>query len=110
MICFVCSRPIRGTDLNHRAEWRRDGDVVKAYGEDAPDGPLSSASGRLLKVSHKKCFHAEKKRLELLEAKTADAGSQLPEESDWRHQETVEVEELTGEGHRANRGAGAAGS
>lgn len=94
MKCFFCFRAISGADASHRVEWRRVGDEVKVYGEDAPDGPLSAATGRLLKVSHKKCFHAEKKRLELLEAKAADPGVQPPAETDWREQLVVDVEEL----------------
>jgi hypothetical protein len=106
VICFFCTRVIRGADLNHRAEWRRaDDGTVKVYGEDAPDGPLTKAQGRLVKVCHKKCFHAECKRLELLAAKAADPEGQPPAESDWRHQDVVDVEERAGEGHRDSGGA-----
>jgi hypothetical protein len=110
VICFFCFRAIIGNDLHHRAEWRRTEGEVRVYGEDAPDGPLSAATGPLWRVSHKKCFHAEKKRLELLAAREADPGVQPAEVADWRHQEVVGVEELAGEGHRGDRGAGAAGS
>lgn len=105
MICFFCVRVIRGADVSHRVQWHRVGGVVKVYGEDAPDGPLSAAQGPLWRVSHKKCFHAEKKRLELLEARAADPAVQPLTEHDWRHQEVMNVEELAGEGHGDSGGA-----
>lgn len=100
MVCFFCYKPIRGADLAHRYEWRRQPDgSVKVYGEDAPDGKLASAQGRLVKASHGKCYHAAKKQEELTAARAADPESQPREDTDWRHQEIVDLEDLAGEGH-----------
>jgi hypothetical protein len=111
MICFVCFKPITGQDIAHRHEWRRqapDG-LVRVFGEDAPDGKLREARGALVKLSHRKCFHADKKRRELEEARSADPSAQPRGETDWRHQDVVEVGELAGEGDGGHRGTGAAG-
>ena len=105
MICFFCLRRITGSDVYHRHEWRRQEDgSVNVYGEDS-GRPLRDAVGQLVKLSHKKCYHADKKQQELKAARDADASAQLPGDSDWRHQEVVEVGELSGEGDRGDRGA-----
>lgn len=112
MICFFCHRRITGQDMAHRYEWRqgRPGEDLRVYGEDAPDGKLKDAKGSMVKTSHRKCYHADKKRNELAAAKAADPSSHAVPDQDWRHQEVHDVEDLTGnEGHRDHRGAGAAG-
>lgn len=93
MICFWDSKPVTAADMKRRFEWRRwkDG-TAHVYGTGAPDGPLSSARGELEKVSHYKCYHAWVKRQQLLDAKQADAPDQR--ETDWREQETANVEDL----------------
>lgn len=102
MICFFCLRRITGNDVAHRHEWRRQPDgTVLVYGEDAPL-PLSAAAGQLTRLSHKKCYHADKKRRELAAARDADASAHLAVDSDWRHQDVVEVGELAGEGDRGD--------
>lgn len=110
MICFKCFRPIRGADVARRYEWRKDPDgYLRVYGEGALDGKLKDAKGQLVRVSHNKCYHAWKKQLDLAAAKAADPEAQPRPESDWRHQEVIDVEDLQGEGHGDHRGAGAAG-
>ena len=112
MICFYCFRPIRGAELAHRVEWRRAGADVTLFGEGQPGGPLGTAQGMLLKVAHHKCFHADKKQRELAAARgaeqAADAAVQPREDTDWRHQEVMDVGDLI-EGDRDRGGAGPAG-
>jgi hypothetical protein len=111
MICFFCHKPLRTADMAHRYEWRvwpAARGEIRIYGDGAPDGKLADARGRIVKVLHGKCYHADKKQQELAEAKAADPESQPREDTDWRHQEIVEVGDLAGEGHRDNRGAGEA--
>ncbi len=108
MICFFCHRPIRGVELQDRYEWRLSPDRpgrAAVYGKG--ELPLGKAYGRLLKLSHGKCFHAFRKQEQLAAAKAADPSSQLRPDSDWRDQDVREVEELT-QGHEGdgdNRGA-----
>lgn len=109
MICFVCHRPIRGSETGERYEWRtgpltRD---VRVYGKGML--PLREVAGRLIKACHNKCYHQHLKQLQLAEAKAADPSAQPRPDQDWRHQETMEVGELTREGDRGDRGAGAPG-
>jgi hypothetical protein len=105
VICFFCHRRITGAEVAHRVEWRRiratdwDESIIAVFGEDAPDGTLREARGQLLKVSHHKCYHAGKKRQELLAARAADPEAQPARETDWRHQEVIGVEDLGSEGH-----------
>lgn len=109
MVCFVCHTAIRPADWAARYEWRKSGDDILVYGKGLL--PLRDAPGRLVRVCHNKCFHVHVKQLQLAEAKAADPSAQPRPEQDWRHQETVDVEELSGnEGHRDHRGAGAEGS
>jgi hypothetical protein len=110
MICFFCHKPLRAADMAHRYEWRtgpwtRD---IRIYGDGAPNGKLADATGRILKVFHGKCYHAAKKQQDLADARAADPEFQSPQDTDWRHQEIVELEDLAGEGHGGNRGAGEA--
>ncbi len=110
MICFFCHRPIRGSELLRRCEWRcQDGQIAhtKVFGDGAPDGKLREAKGQLVKLTHGKCFHAWKKQLELAEAKAADPSSQPRPDTDWRPQDVIDVEDLI-PGHESdtdNRGA-----
>lgn len=111
MICFFChTRIANGQDIAHRHEWRRHDDgTVHVYGDDGPAGKLRDAKGSLVKLSHRKCYHADKKQRELADARAADPTAQPQEDNDWWHQDVVEVGELAGEGHRDHRGAGEAG-
>lgn len=95
MICFFCHRPIRGSDTAQRYEWRLSPDRPghpAVYGKG--ELPLAKAYGRLLKVAHNKCYHAEKKRLELTAARDADPSAQSQPDQDWRQQTVVSVEDL----------------
>ena len=109
----ACRRPISKADEPKRVEWRTGNDkgkfTFRVYGRGMPDGPLSEAVGTLVMVFHHKCHFAHKRRQALLEAKAADPSAQPGRATDWREQETAEVEDLIGEGHRDNRGAGAQG-
>jgi hypothetical protein len=111
MICFYCHRPIRGAELADRYEWRRGGVVgdTTIYGKG--ELPLKQARGQLTRLSHGKCYHAWKKQGELADARDADPSSQPRPETDWRHQEVCDVEDLKPgyEGDRDHRGAGAPG-
>lgn len=98
MICFFCHRPIRGADVAKRYEWRNFNGKVFIYGQGAPDGPLSKAFGQLVKLSHNKCYHADKKQQELVAARAADPSAQPGPGQDWRHQEVLDVEDLKGAG------------
>jgi hypothetical protein len=107
MVCFFCHRPIRGTDVANRYEWRtgpvtRD---VRTYGKG--ELPLKEARGRLLKLSHGKCYHAYVKQGALASARAADPSSQQRPDTDWREQATCDVEDLkpSHEGDGDNRGA-----
>ena len=113
MICFFCHRPVRGADVVHRCEWRyqpgagedgQAGRTVRIYGDGAPDGKLKDAKGQLARLSHGKCYHAFKKQEELRAARAADPSSHPRQETDWRDQTVLDVEELTPdhEGNRAN--------
>lgn len=109
MICFFCHRAITGKDIAQRYEWRtgpltRD---VRVYGKGLL--PLGEARGRIMKVSHNKCYHACLKQEQLAEARAADPSAQPHPDQDWRHQETIDVGDLTGEGDGDYRGAGAPG-
>lgn len=104
MICFFCHRRISGADMQARYEWRIQGGEVIVYGKG--EGDLKYATGRLVKVCHNKCYHADKKRNELAAAKAADPSAQSRPDTDWRHQETIDVGELV-EGNGDDRGAGA---
>lgn len=109
MICFVCYTRITAADMPARYEWRKTGDDITVHGKGLL--PLRDAPGRLVKACHNKCYHVHVKQLQLAEAKAADPSAQPRPEQDWRHQETVDVEDLPGyEGHRDHRGAGAQGS
>lgn len=63
MKCQVCRRDIRrGAEEQKRVEYRRQPDgSVKVYGYQMPDGPLSAATGPLVKVIHSKHYWAESK-------------------------------------------------
>lgn len=69
MRCNPCQQPIRpGAEERKRVEWHvvfneARGNEVRVFGENMPDGPLSQATGRLLKVAHSKCYWAEWKRV-----------------------------------------------
>jgi hypothetical protein len=102
VICFVCYRVVRpGSDWAARYEWRRpvSGDISPDFVYGKGERPLAQAQGLLVKVSHNKCYHAYKKQLELAAAKAADPSAQPGPDQDWRHQETIDVGELTGEGN-----------
>lgn len=102
MICFFCHKPIRGTEVPNRYEWRRQGEDILTYGNSVPGRPLRAARGQLVKLAHNKCFHAEKKQRELAEARAADPSAQPRPDTDWRHQDVMDVEDLKGEGNRAD--------
>jgi hypothetical protein len=108
MICFFCHRAVTGKDVALRYEWRGTVNGRAVYGKG--ELPLSEAHGRLLKVSHNKCYHASKKQAELASARAADPSAQPQPEQDWRHQEIVDVEDLQGADNGDHRGAGASGS
>jgi len=109
VICFfdACRRPITGADRRRRVEWHEVDGKEFIFGEGMPDGNLSDAAGPLVKTAHHKCYFASVKRAQLAAAR-ADEAAVHPPVTDWRDQETLDVEALTGEGHRGNRGAGAA--
>lgn len=107
MICFVCHRPIRSGDMSQRYEWRKAGTITLIHGKGL--FPLKDAGGRLVQACHNKCYHQHLKQLQLAEAKAADPSAQPRPDQDWRHQDVMEVGELTGEGNRGDRGTGAAG-
>ena len=92
MNCFYCHRNIGTADIGQRVEWRRQGEEIRVYGNFIPDSPLKQARGALAKVSHRKCYFADKKRQQLLAAKAADPPAQR--DQDWRDQEVRDVEEL----------------
>lgn len=96
MICFFCHRAITGKDLGQRYEWRRYqvGDGMKVFIHGKGELPLNPAPGRLVKVSHNKCYHAFLKQEQLAAARAADPSAQPQPEQDWRHQEAVDVEDL----------------
>jgi hypothetical protein len=101
MICFFCHRPIRGSELGDRYEWRsgiitRD---IRVYGKGLL--PLREATGPLLKACHNKCYHACLKQEQLADARAADPSAQPGPEQDWRHQDVMEVGELR-EGDRGD--------
>jgi hypothetical protein len=111
VICFFCHKVISRADMAHRYEWHSTISGVMAFGQGAEGGALASVvalSTPLVKVSHGKCYHAVKKQQELADARAADPEFQPPQDTDWRHQEIVELEDLAGEGHGGNRGAGEA--
>jgi hypothetical protein len=97
LVCFFCHRPILGYDVAGRYEWRvmpegsYEGEVA-IYGKGA--APLKYAQGRLVRLSHGKCYHAWKKQGELAAARSADPSSQPRPESDWRPQDVLDVEDL----------------
>lgn len=96
MICFFCHKPIRGSELADRYEWRRVpavGGEVTVYGKG--ERPLREARGQLLRLSHGKCYHAHKKQEQLAEAKAADPSEQPRPDTDWREQTVCDVEELS---------------
>ncbi len=119
MICWFesCRRPISRAEEPKRAEWHRVDGQEKIYGEGMPDGTLREADGPLIKTSHGKCYFAQHHRDQLASGAIAwrqvlaDARVEDPvpprEHVDWRDQEAHDVEELTGEGYGADRGAGA---
>lgn len=109
-MCFVCPRRVTGADVRTRFEWRQAPDGEHIYGPGAPDGSLAEATGPLLRVCHHKCYFAWQKQQQLAAAKAADPPSRPAQDSDWRHQEIVDVEDLLGhEGDGDHRGAGAPG-
>lgn len=96
MKCFFCTRNISaGKDYQRRVEWRRrPGFEAQVFGEvQGADGKLSEATGPLWKVSHNKCYYADKKRRELQSAREADPAAHQ-RETDYREQEVVDVEDL----------------
>jgi hypothetical protein len=93
MICFFCHRPIRGADVAGRYEWRRTlaaGTRIYGKGEHS----LREANGQLVRLSHGRCYHAWRKQEQLAVARDADPSSQSRQETDWREQSVVDVEEL----------------
>jgi hypothetical protein len=110
VICFFCLKAIKGSELARRVEWRKmwDADagssVVGVYGDiQGADGKLKDARGPLTRVSHNKCYYASKSREQILTAKRDDPSVQPREPSDWRPQEAVDVEDLTGHDGNGNR-------
>jgi len=71
MRCASCHRNIAaGAEAQKMVvEYRQPDDSIKIFGYQMPDGPLSAATGRLVRGLHSKCFWVSKKR----EAK-GDAG------------------------------------
>lgn len=62
MKCAVCKRDIRrGVEEQKRVEYHQVGDVIKVFGYQMPDGPLSAATGPLVKVIHSIHYWAETK-------------------------------------------------
>lgn len=102
MICFVCHRPVRDADWAARYEWRKAGTITLIHGKGLH--PLRNAGGRLVQLSHNKCYHAHLKQLQLAEARAADPSAQPAPEQDWRHQEIMDVGELR-EGDGSGGGA-----
>lgn len=109
MICFFCHRPIRGADVADRYEWRTQPDSGLLFIFGKGELPLRQARGQLVKLSHGKCYHAFKKQEQLAAARSADPSEQPRSDTDWREQETHDVEELRqrDEGNGSDRGAGA---
>lgn len=63
MTCSVCKRPIRrGVEEQKRVQYHRQADgEVKIFGYQMPDGPLSEATGPLVRVEHSKHYWARVK-------------------------------------------------
>jgi hypothetical protein len=99
MRCFTCRKGITGADLKRRVEEHDVDGRVLVFGDGMPDGNLSEATGPLVRVRHHKCYYASVKHAQIQAARAAE-GASLPFSADWRDQETLAVEELTGEGHR----------
>jgi hypothetical protein len=61
--CGQCKRDIRrGAEEQKRVEYRQQEDgTVLVFGYQMPDGPLSAARGRLVKVIHSKHYWANLK-------------------------------------------------
>lgn len=104
----ACHRPLTKADMRRRIEYRQApaGAKVKyfVFGEGMPDGNIDEATGPLAMTFHHKCHFAYQRRQQLIAAKAADPPAQQPV-TDWREQETADVEELVGEGNGGNRGA-----
>lgn len=82
MICFVCHRPISPADWPARYEWRKASGITLIHGKGMFQ--LRDAGGRLVKVSHNKCYHAYAKELQLAEAKPADPSAQPRPGQGWQ--------------------------
>jgi hypothetical protein len=102
----ACRKPVIGPDFGKRIEVHRIGGQPVAFGEGMPAGRLDAADGPLLAVYHSKHWYASLKRDMMLAARDADRSEQ-PGASDWRDQETLDVEDVSGLGRRAG-GAGTA--
>ncbi len=100
MICAweSCRRPVVLDDTRRVEVRRQDDETLKAFGKGIPGYPLALAAGTLEQVFHYKCYFAYARRQYLLAAKEADPSLQN-RETDWREQETCEVEDLS-EGYR----------
>lgn len=63
MRCATCKREIRrGVEEQKRVEYHRQDDgSVKIFGYQMPDGPLSAATGPLVRVIHSKHYWADTK-------------------------------------------------
>lgn len=62
--CFSCQGVIRpGMEMAKRVEfWQQPDTTVKVFGENMPDGPLSAATGTLVRIQHQKEYWAQTKR------------------------------------------------
>ncbi len=64
MRCHQCKRPVAaGVEARKMiVEYTQPDDTVRTFGHLMSDGPLTAATGRLLRGWHNKCYHIARKR------------------------------------------------
>jgi hypothetical protein len=111
--CASCLRQInRGAEEAKRVEARLADEMTVLFGVGMPGGVLDKATGELLWAKHSKCYWIDEKREKRQEIKdaerAADPGYRPRPDSDWRHQDVADVEELLGDTSRSGREPGGA--
>lgn len=111
MRCFHCKRTIAaGAEAQKMiVEYQQRDQSVRTFGYLMPDGPLTAATGQILRGWHGKCFHIVRKRqnradnaagqaraslAQVQDTRSRDPGHVEPEERDWREHVAVDVNDI----------------
>jgi hypothetical protein len=93
--CNYCKKNIKkGSEERKHIQIRKQGEVLRVFGEGAPDGPISAAAGQLIAAYHGKEYWIQVKLVRRGGTRLGGEVSAYAQGDDWRPQTVADIEEL----------------